>query len=198
MDEKTALEELKYIRKIIEETRQSVVYNGKDYIFWGILVIVGMMSMYIFILNGIYFKYFYIWLVLISIGWAFSIYNGRKQEAKFPSTFAGKLIGNVWGVSGIAITIIGFVGTVSGMINPMAISPIACIIMGGAYYLTGKLCEANWMSKLAYGWWMGGIALLFIRTIESFLIMSLLMLFFQTIPGIIIYRRYKKEIMVKS
>lgn len=198
MDDKTALEELQFIRKVIDETRQSVVYNGKDYIFWGVLVIIGMMSTYILAVNEIYFKYFYIWLVLISIGWAFSIYNGRKQKGKHPSTFAGKLIGMVWGVSGIAMTIIGFIGTVSGMVNPMAISPIACIIMGGAYFLTGKLCEAKWMSNLSYGWWIGGIVLLFVKTVESFLIMSLLMLFFQTIPGIIIYRKYKKEITVES
>lgn len=198
MDDKTALEELQFIRKVIDETRQSVVYNGKDYIFWGVLVIIGMMSTYILAVNEIYFKYFYIWLVLISIGWTFSIYNGRKQKGKHPSTFAGKLIGMVWGVSGIAMTIIGFIGPVSGMVNPMAISPIACIIMGGAYFLTGKLCEAKWMSSLSYGWWIGGIVLLFVKTVESFLIMSLLMLFFQTIPGIIIYRKYKKEITVES
>jgi hypothetical protein len=198
MDEKTAVEELQFIRKVIDETRQSVVYNGKDYIFWGIIVIIGMMSTYILVINEIYFKYTYIWLVLISIGWAYSLYNSKKQKSKFPSTFAGKLIGYVWGVSGIAMTIIGFIGTYSGAVTPMGISPIACIIMGGAYFLTGKLCEAKWMSYLSYGWWIGGTALLFIKSVESFLIMSLLMLFFQTIPGIIIYRKYKKEIAVKS
>ncbi len=198
MDDKTALEELQFIRKVIDETRQSVVYNGKDYIFWGIIVIIGMMSTYILVINEIYFRYFYIWLVLIPVGWAYSLYNSKKEKAKNPSTFAGKLIGYVWGVSGIAMTIIGFIGPYSGAINPMGISPIACIIMGGAYFLTGKLCEAKWMSYLSYGWWIGGTALLFIKTIESFLIMSLLMLFFQTIPGIVIYRKYKKEIAVKS
>lgn len=193
MDNKTALEELQFIRKVIDETRQSVVYNGKDYIFWGILVIIGMMSMYIFIISEIYFKYFYIWVVLIPIGWIFSFYNRKKQKEKFPSTFAGKLIGNVWLTAGIAMTIIGFLGTLSKAISPMASAPIACIIMGGAYFLTGKLCQAKWISNLSYGWWLGGILLFYVRTIESFVIMSLLMLFFQTIPGIIMYRKYKIE-----
>ncbi|NMB83323.1 MAG: hypothetical protein GYA14_16055 [Ignavibacteria bacterium] len=198
MDEKRALEELQFIRKVIDETRRSVIYNGKDYIFWGILVIIGMMSTYLFVINEIYFGYGYIWLILIPIGWGYSLYNGKKQKERFPSTFAGKLIGYVWGMAGIAMTIIGFVGTASGAVSPMGISPIACIIMGGAYFLTGKLCEAKWMSNLSYGWWIGGTALLFVKTVESFLIMSLLMLFLQTIPGIIIYRKYKKELASNS
>ena len=48
MDEKTALEELQFIRKVIDEGKKSVVYNGKDYIFWGLIVIVGMMATFIF------------------------------------------------------------------------------------------------------------------------------------------------------
>jgi len=39
MDEKTALEEIRFIRSVMEESKKSIVYNGKDYIFWGIMFI---------------------------------------------------------------------------------------------------------------------------------------------------------------
>lgn len=198
MDEKNVLEELQFIRKIIDETRQSIIYDGKEYIFWGVLIIVGMLSMYILIVNEIYFNYFYIWFVLVSIGWAYSIINGRNQKKKLPSTFAGKIIGNVWGVSGIAITLIGFIGAYSTWVAPMAISPIASIIVGGAYYVTGKLIGSKWMTNLSFGWWIGGIGLFFIKSVDQFLVMALLMLCLQTIPGIIIYRIYKLETKGKS
>ena len=58
MDEKTALEEIQFIRSVIEESKKSVVYNGKDYIFWGVIVIVGMMSTYLFQTSQVYFNYF--------------------------------------------------------------------------------------------------------------------------------------------
>ncbi len=198
MDEKTALEELQFIRKIVDEGKRSVVYNGKDYIFWGIIVIAGMMATFIAHMNHLYFNYFLIWVVLIPIGWAYSLYNRREHKIKFPSTYAGKLIAAVWGSAGIAMTIIGFIGTSSGTIKPMAISPILSIIMGAAYYISGKIVDIKWISMLSLGWWIGGIVLLYVTNVYSFLIMALLMLFFQTIPGIIIYKNYKEEMAAEQ
>lgn len=198
MDQKTALEELQLIRKLIEETKKSVVYNGKDYIFWGILVVVGMMLTYTFHIMEAGINSFWIWIVLIPIGWAFSFYNRSKMKEKYPSTYAGKLIGAVWGAAGISMTIIGFVGPSMGAINGSAISPILCIIMGSAYFVCGIILEVRWIKNLSFGWWLGGILLFYVRSIESLIIMASLMSFFQTIPGIIIYRKYKKDMLVKS
>jgi len=197
MDEKTALEEIQFIRSVIEESKKSVVYNGKDYIFWGVIVIVGMMSTYIFQTIQVYFNYFWIWVVLIPIGWMYSLYNRRVHKIKFPTTYAGRLIASVWGAAGIGMTIIGFLGTYSGTIKPMAISPILSIILGSAYYITGKVVGVKWLSYVAFGWWIGGMILLYVTSAYSFLIMALLMLLFQTIPGIIIYRKYKREVESK-
>jgi len=198
MDDKTALEEIQFIRNVIEEGKKSVVYNGKDYIFWGIIVIVGMMSTYIFHMSHVYFNYFWIWVVLVPIGWMFSLYNRRVHKIKFPSTYAGRIMASIWGAAGIGMTIIGFLGTYSGTIKPMAISPILSIIMGGAYFISGKVVGVKWISYLSLGWWIGGVILLYVTSIYSFLIMALLMLLFQTIPGILIYKKYKKEVKVDS
>jgi hypothetical protein len=197
MDEKTALEEIQFIRSVMEESRKSIIYNGKDYIFWGVIVIVGMMSTYIFQMTHVYFNYFWIWVVLIPVGWIYSFYNRRVLKIKFPSTYAGRLMVSIWGSAGIAMTIIGFLGTYSGTIKPMAISPLLSIILGSAYFISGKVVGVKWISYLAFGWWIGGLILLFVTSVYSFLIMALLMLFFQTIPGILIYRKYKKEVEVK-
>ncbi len=198
MDEKTALEEIQFIRKVIEEGKKSIVYNGKDYIFWGVIVIVGMISTYIFHMSQVYFNYFWIWVVLIPIGWIYSLYNRRVHHIKFPSTYAGRLMASIWGATGISMTIIGFLGTSSGTVHPIAISPILSIIMGSAYFISGKVVRVEWISYLSLGWWIGGIILLYVTSVNSFLVMALLMLFFQTIPGIVIYRKYKKEMEVRS
>ena len=57
MDEKTALEEIQFIRKIIEGSKRKIVYNGIDYIVWGAIVITGMILQYILILNHIVIVY---------------------------------------------------------------------------------------------------------------------------------------------
>ena len=198
MDEKTAIDELQFIKKVIEDSRKSITYNGLDYIFWGIIVIVGMLIQYFAILSHYYFNFFWIWVVLIPIGWALSIFNGISKKEKMPRTFTGRIITSVWVAIGIGMTLLGFIGTFSHGINPMFVSPILSVCLGTGYFITGKIIEAKWVSNLAFGWWIGAVVLFFYPGIHSLLIMALMMLFFQTVPGIIIYRKYIKEQELKS
>jgi hypothetical protein len=198
MNEKTALEEIQFIKQMIEEGKRSFVYNGKDYIFWGFIMIAALLSTYIFLLSHIYFNYFWIWIILVPIGWVFSIYNRIKYKSKFPATYSSKIISYVWVAAGIAMTIIAFISAFYGKINPMLISPITSIIMGGAFFVTGKIVETKWLGNLSFAWWIGGIALFFVPPIHTFLVMALLLLFFQAIPGIIIYRNYKQMMAEKA
>jgi hypothetical protein len=191
MDEKLALEELQFIKKVIEDTKHSVVYNGKDYIFWGALVIVGMMLSYFLFVFNVHFNSGYIWLVLIPLGWAYSFYNKKRNREKSATTFSTKLIGMVWGTIGASMTIVGFLGPIVGGLNPIYISPLLSIMMGSGYFITGQILDSKWTTYLSIGWWIGGIILFRIHDINQFLAMSIMMLFFQTLPGIIVYRKYK-------
>ncbi|MGE5400197.1 MAG: hypothetical protein ACM3S2_07325 [Ignavibacteriales bacterium] len=196
MDDKTALEDLQYIRKVIEDSKRTMAYNGMDYIFWGILVIIGMLLMYILILNHVFFNYLWIWLGLVSIGWAYSFFNKTKYYTDRPRTFTTRVASSVWLASGIAMTILGFVGPLANAFQPMFISPVLSVVLGIAYFITGYIFESRWFSYLSFGWWTGGIVLFFYPGIHSLLIMALMMLFFQTIPGIIMFRKYKKEVAI--
>jgi hypothetical protein len=198
MDESKAIEELQFIRKVIDETKQNVVHNGLDYIFWGILVIVGMILQFVFIVNKIFFNFVWIWAALIPIGWAFSIINKKNQKIKHPTTFAGKIIGAVWATGGIAMTIVGFVGPVAGVVTYWAISPFACLIGGMAYFISGLVLDSKLFKNISYGWWIGGVAMMFVTSYYQFLMMAFIMFFLQTIPGIVLYRKYKKQNAVIS
>jgi len=193
MEEKNAIEELQFIRKVIEETKQNVMHNGKDYIFWGILVIVGMLLQYIFAINKNFFGFAWIWAILIPIGWIYSFINRRSQKIKHPSTYAGKIITSLWVSAGIIMTIIGFVGTASKIITPWAISPIICLIGGCGYFVTGTIVGSKWFKNISYGWWIGGVTMMFVVSNNQFLIMALVMFLFQTIPGIALYKKYRKQ-----
>jgi len=89
--------------------------------------------------------------------------------------------------------VIGFIGTSSKIITPWAISPLICLIVGGAYFVSGTIVGSKWFRNISYGWWIGGIVMMFVVSYQQFLMMALLMLFFHTIPGIILYKRYKRE-----
>jgi len=192
MDENFALEELQFIKKVIEESKRSIVYNGMDYIIWGVLVIIGMLATYTLAVTGLRVNFMYIWLLLIPIGWGFSYYNRKNCTDKVPKTLTSKAIGSVWLGAGICMTLVGFGGPVIGGMHGVFISPVIAIICGGGYFIAGKILDSKPTMYLSLGWWIGGIVLFIVKDINQMLIMSALMLFFQTIPGIMVYTKYKR------
>lgn len=193
MNENTALEELQFIRKVIEESKRSFVDNGMYYIVWGVLVIIGLCTTYILVLNRIFFNYIWLWLGIISVGWIFSFYYGSQSKEKHPLTFSNKIVNSVWLATGIAMTILGFIGPASGAVAYHYVSPVLSVPLGAAYFVTGYIVESKWFSYLSIGWWTGAIYMFFSPGVHSILVMAMMMLFFQTVPGIIMFRKYKHE-----
>lgn len=194
MDEQKALEELSYIKQIMQDSRKTVVDNGIGYITWGIIIVMGLMSSYFMIVNKIKNNYELNWIILIGIGWIFSFVSARKDRKYKSTTMAGKILAGIWFSSGIAMTIVGFVGPVSGGIKGVFVSAVISIILGVAYFVSGIVYGSRWITLLSIGWWAGAILMLFWPGMQVFWIMSLMMIFFQIIPGLFLYQQAKKEL----
>ena len=194
MDDRTAIDELIFIRKVIEDSKRSVVENGIGYIFWGILVFLGLMLVYLGVVFQLPTNSVWTWVILIGFGWIYTavsvIMQKRKKEVK---TFAGQLLGGVWIAAGVSMTIIGFVATMSGAIHGYAASPLIATVLGGAYLISGMIYDSKWVKLLSFGWWIGGIAMFFITSITQVLVMAVMMMVLQVIPGFIFYFSSKKE-----
>jgi hypothetical protein len=194
----TAAEELAFLKKIILDSRRSVVDNGLSYIVWGILVTIGVGSIYIERLNDSWSWSGWVWLVTVVIGVSFSIMYRRKKSQSPVQTFAGNLLGRMWTALGTSMALVGFVGTNSGMINPMAISPLMACFLAIATYISGIVYDLNWFKNLAYGWWVGAIVMFLWDSPHSLGIYCLLMIALQIIPGILLYRRWKSNTSTTS
>lgn len=194
MDDRTALDELIFIRKVIEDSKRTVVENGIGYIFWGILVFLGLMSGYIGMMFHLPINSIWLWVVLIGFGWCYTILaNIKRHNTLQTKTFAGKILMSVWIGAGIAMTILGFVATASGMIHGYAVSPLIGIVLGAAYFISGMIYDSKWVKMLSIGWWVGGIAMFYIHNIHQVLMMAIMMLVLQVIPGFIFYYNSKNE-----
>ncbi len=195
MNDKQALQELAYIKEIMHDSRKAFVENGIGYIVWGILIVLGLLSSYLFIVYDVTNTYGLNWIILVAIGWLFSIIGAKKErEKRKAATFAEKILGAVWFSSGVAMTIVGFIGSTSGAIHGVFVSPTISVILGIAFFISGIVYGEKWITMLSIGWWAGAILMFYWPGMQVFWIMSLMMIFLQIVPGIILYKQAKAEL----
>jgi len=199
MKETEAKNELEFIKNVMEDSRKIIVDDGKNFIFWGIIAALGLITTYILIVEkfGEYIKW--VWVVLIAIGWIYTItIHLKKEKKRRVRTFAGKILSVTWFSCGLTMTIIGIGGSFSGAISGVYIFPTISIVTGIAFAITGTVYNDKWFALLSAGWWLGGIVMFFYPGIHSILMMALMIIFFQITPGIVLYNRYKKELLIQS
>jgi hypothetical protein len=198
MTDLDAQQELAFIKKVMTDSRKILIDDGKGTIFWGLLISFGLLITYLSIAQNWETFLSWFWPVLIAFGWTYTIITEIRHERKRRvKTFAGKIMGAVWIAFGISATILGFVGTVSGAYHSVIISPLIAVLLGTGYLVSGLLYGKSWVSYLSIAWWGGAIVMFFMQSLETLLIMIGMMIFFQVIPGIILYREFKKEGAVK-
>jgi hypothetical protein len=187
--------ELSVIKKIMEDSRTIAINNGWHYVYWGIIVSCALIANYIMALMKVSLNYQgMMWFVLMTIASIAAAITGRFAEKKRKvQTFAGKLLGSLWFAGGIAMFMVGFLGTVSGAYNPIYICPIISTILGVTYFTSGAIQQIKWLQMLSFGWWAGAVLTFLYPSIHTLLIFALMMIFFQTIPGIILNRKWKQE-----
>lgn len=207
MDNKAKAElELEFIKNIIQDSRKKVEDSGLSGVIWGSLVVIGIMANYF---SGLYHNWdyaLYIWGILLISGWIYSYLKFRNiKKNNIPETFGLKVQNALWRASGIVMTIIAIICSIqfkrqvtemvpySYIINSMAIAPIISLILGTAYYVTGYINDCKYTTRLAYGWWIGGIIIFYMKSYNTFLVFALMTIFFQIIPGIKFYRRSKES-----
>jgi hypothetical protein len=194
MEKQQAELEINMIKKIMEDSRKIVIEDGIGYIVWGLLVFVGMISSYFAVLTKQYNYTIWIWVILISGGWAYTIISYfLKDSKKKASTLAGKILGGLWISTGISMTLIGFVGPLSHSIGGYTVTPLISIMLGIAYFVSGIVYGQGWIRNLAAGWWAGAVVMFFWPGLQMFLIFAAMMALLQIIPGIILYLKFKKE-----
>jgi hypothetical protein len=194
MKENEAVEELAFIKNIINESRKSFALSGKPYIFWGILIVIGLLlESFREIFSWEFYYMYFVWIVLIAVGWGYAYVEAKKnKQTRSTKTLGSKLLGSVWLACGISMTIFGFLGTISGAIKGIYVSPTLSLVLAIAYYVTGVIYDYKWLRNVSFGWWFGAVFLFFFPSQYTNLIMAFMMIGLQIIPGIILLNKVKK------
>lgn len=195
METKQVEQELSEIKRIMEDSRRILVDDGTGFILWGSLVSLGLISTYLSILGYLSWSFTSIaWIVLIGTGWVITVFQIRKEKKQQKAvTFADKVAGAIWGSAGITMTIIGFIGSYSGLIKGMGISPLMACVMAAAFFVSGVIYNEKKFRYLGIGWWAGALVMFFWHSPHTVLLFALMMLFMQVLPGFIMFRKWKRE-----
>lgn len=196
MDTKQAELELTEIKRIMADSRRIMVDDGIGFILWGTLVAAGLIATYLSVLGYIPWNITSIaWFVLIGTGWIITILQYRNEDKKRKAvTFAGKVAGAIWGSAGFTMTIIGFIGSATGLVKGMGISPLMACVLAAAFFVSGVIYNDKTFRYLSFGWWAGAILMFFWHSPHTLLLFALMIIFMQVLPGFIMYKKWKKEI----
>jgi hypothetical protein len=194
MEKQQAELEINMIKQIIDDSKKIVIDDGKGFIIWGVLIVIGLLGTYFFVPLRLYEYISWLWITVIGIGWVYTIIiHAVKDHKKKVKTFAGKILGALWFSCGVSMTIVGFIGTGSGSYGAYTISPLMSVILGIAYFVTGIIYGRAWVRNLAIGWWIGAIVTFIWTGMYSLLVFAVMMIMLQVIPGIILYSKFKNE-----
>jgi hypothetical protein len=192
--------ELSFIKKVMEDSKRVTVDNGMGFIIWGFLGVAGIIATYADHYLKMGLGSLYIWIAVFAIGIfyvIFSVYReGKRERVK---TLAGNLLGSVW-ISCLLVS--GFMLVIPLLVDKMpsqVILSIILFIIGIGYYVSNSILDYKWIKYNAYIWWLTGFINLVLKFPHSQMVyLGILLIFFQIVPGMVIYKKWKKEINVKQ
>ena len=197
MTEINAQQELAFIKKVMADSRQIMIDDGKGFHILGNISCIWIILHLLTNAGRWEFSLGWFWPALIAIGWIVTfIIEIRAEKKRSTKTFAGKIMGALWIGCGVAMTILGFIGSITDAYSGVFINPIIAVVLGIGYLVSGVLQGKTWVSLLSIrmvGW---SDLMFFLHNLETLLIMVAMMILLQTIPGIILYRESKKELAV--
>jgi len=185
----TETESLKLINEMIGKAKRSYITTGAASIVWGILIVLcSLLTWY-----QAYTKHFFdfdVWL-LVFIAVIPQIYFSikEKQKKKFVS-HDERTMTYLWTTFGICITMLTFYDS---KFNPNSATTLFMLMYGIPTFITGGVFKFKPMIFGGLICWVLSVASMYTDVAVDMLFMAACGLFAWLIPGIILWRRYKKQ-----
>ncbi len=194
MDKQQAQEDLAFIKQVMTDSQQVLIDNGKIFIMLSLIALIGIVIKIVKDLLGYTFDNLYIWIPVIVAGWIFTVLYKRRTYARLGgASYTTRAMDGVWAAFGISACILGIIGYISGGIQDLAVAPVLTALFGCGQYMSGVVSNRPWISWMAYGWWSASIITFFWPGEYAVLVLGLLLILFQLIPGLVLYQNWKKE-----
>ncbi len=187
----TEAESLKLIQDMINKAKGSYINTGAASIVWGFLIILCSLLTWIQFYTQVFFD-FDVWLLLF-IALIPQIFFSIREKRK--KNFVGHdeaIMSYVWSAFGICIFILSYYNSKFGSVDHSGTS-LFMLLYGIPTFITGGVFKFRPMIFGGIICWVLALVSMYTDVETDMLLMAASGLFAWLIPGIILWRRYKKQ-----
>ena len=188
-----AQQELQLIKEMIEKTKQKVVDRGSFFLLWGVMIFLTCSATFALTQLDNSSLQWLPWAILIPIGMIVSIFFMKKEDRRSKYTsYAEHSYNSVWLASGLAFFIFLFVNPITHTFSLEAVYPLTSLVIGIATFASGAIMA--WTSLRVGGlfWWGGAVVMMFVPSHFHPLIMAIVIIPGQLIPGYLLKRHFAR------
>lgn len=188
--ELTAEESFQIIQGMIYTARNKVAENGFHLMLWGVLVIGSCLANYFLLHAGAGAWSGLPWLLMPVIGVpAGIIYEKNRNAHKEVRTHADLHVKHIW-MSYLAGLVFVIMFCSLSQVSPV---PFILIITGMATFATGRILQFSPLLAGSVVFWLGAMLCLKVVDENQLLIQAAATFLGYIVPGILLWRAYKKE-----
>lgn len=191
-----ALQDLQTIKAFLEEGQRKLEDNGFHFIFWGLLIPLGMIGYRIGLSSlgeASGFARFF-WPVLAGAGGIVSYIVGARTSARSGERgFAERISSSLWVGHLLAIAVLFAVQYACGSASSVAFLATIAIILGLAYWLYGSLIGLVWFKAVGPLWWIAAIVMSFGGIASASTILAATTFVCSFVPGCVLFIGKRSE-----
>jgi len=188
----TPNESIEIIETMLKEGRQRFTEDGKIYVFWGLLILIASIAHFFLIkIIDSWWMPFLIWGGVLLIGFCVVwFYFAKKPKRK--KHYFDVIVKTIWIGNYINLALLMTLFFLQ-KIELSVYFAVLCFVLGSVYWALSVLVKFPFMRILAAFWWLGGLLCTITPIVWNIIILCLLLIICEIIPGIIMIVRYPQE-----
>jgi hypothetical protein len=187
--ELSANQSMDIIKSMIATAKNNVSDDGFHFLLWGVLVIAASLGQYFLAINNVE-KNFLPWMVMPLVGAPVSfLYERRLNREKKVKTLFDEIVGRLWMGAGITM----FAAIFISIQNHVSTVPFILCIIGLATFVSGSILKFKPLIAGGVVFWIAAFATTAVTPINQLLINAGATFLGYIIPGILLWKEYKRE-----
>jgi hypothetical protein len=194
MNEVKANEEIRFIKEMIERTREITAGSWMFFLVWGIMAILGVIGMYILVFFETYSLIWLNWVVFMAIGVIFTMgYGAKLERRKGVKTYAHQTTAHLSIACGMGFILVGFIFPLLKLYTWGLIAVLISLIAGIFVFVMGGIYDWNLLKWCGAIWWAGALGLVFVHENYRALFFIPLILIGYIMPALVLRSLYRKQ-----